>query len=118
MTTQRRLLRGLLRHFVSREFYRNTVVKADARVDAALDLLEYEEPTLLEWMTRGEGDQLLRAHTAAMTATILKSQQSGLPLEKVVHRLEGLTYRLMGAVAVESTMRARHDDLKGMVRDD
>lgn len=111
MSTSRQLLRRHLKPYVDEAFYLKTVTAADDVTDRSLDQIENEEPSLMEWVSVGQPIQdLLEAHSAAMMVALIRGQQQGLALDTVVHRLDGLTYRLATAIAVEATMRARAEE--------
>ena len=115
--SERRLLSRHLRHHVVPEYFQQTVAPADEAMDNALDQLETEEPSLLEWLGSEPTMRcLLDAHGAATFVALALSQSSGLPLDKVTRRLDGLVYRLVATVALEATMRARQEnaDLEGL----
>lgn len=120
--SSRRLLRRFLRPFVNDEFFSETIRPADRRIDAALDQLESEEPSLLEFLSHDEGIQkLLDAHSAATAFALSQGLQVKMPFEQIIKRLDQLTYRVLATVAVEATARARRENrefMKGFGNDD
>ena len=116
MGSPRRILRRLLKPYVPSNFYQGVVLKVDDRVDSALDLLETEEePALLDWLTIGDGEDLLRTHSASIKAALIEGSQRNLHIDAVMKRLDGLAYRMASTVAVETTYRVRGDEIGGLV---
>ena len=81
---------------------------ADHYVDSALAVLEWEEPTLLEWLAEDPHiNGVLRANATAMFALIMADQKRKFTWERTIKRLEALVYRTSVAIAWNAAMHER-----------
>lgn len=107
-STPRNVLSKLLKPSVSKRYYQNVIVPADRVIDSALDDMETEEPSFMDWLERNPDlDTLLSAHQAAVYRTITHGSASGVPIEKVIQRIDALTYRLTAAIALSAVRHER-----------
>lgn len=109
LTTQRRVFQRALRPYLSdQEPDMDEMKLADEELDASLSILDYEEPSLREWLSSDqEIMRLLKANTSAMHALIMTDYNKGFRLDYTVARLDALVFRVACAVAWKAALRER-----------
>jgi hypothetical protein len=84
------------------------VTVADSTIDESLVQLETEEPTLLSWLSNdAKVARVLRANAEATKLTIVRGLQTNTPLDTVLSRVDGLSYRASAALAMRAVQRDR-----------
>lgn len=87
---------------------RAAIAQADAYMDEALDAVDDEEPTLLEWLKNDpELEQLCWANRSVTYWLIRDGLKNGVPLSTMTYMLGALFSRVLAATAWRATMRAR-----------
>lgn len=87
---------------------------ADTYMDASLDVLENEEPSLLKWLDgNDEVDNLLKVNSMALYGVIEDALNGRRGLEHGVRRAQRVINRVVYAVAAQAALRERSVRLEG-----
>lgn len=104
----RQVMAQLLDSLDFREDIKDEVKLADYYIDEALDVLETEEPSLLEWIQTDEEVDRLRWTNRSTTYWLMMAQmKKQVPLEKIVGKVDNLFGRVLAAVAWRAVMKDR-----------
>ena len=79
------------------------IAAADQYVDDALDLLEYEEPTLMQWLENDRNTSAFKASMTAIYILLLKNRSA----EACAEQIGQVLTRLLYATSAEAVLSQR-----------
>lgn len=94
---------------------RREIELADTYIDDALDAVDNEEPSLLEWLSTDlDLSRLFFANRSTIYWLIVSDSQKGIPLGTTVQKIDALTSRLLAATSWRALMLARAEHREGL----
>lgn len=84
------------------------VQAADIWVDEALEHLERDEPSLLEWLEKDQAlNQALKANMTAIYQSVVNTANKGEPFESSLSRVNQLIFRMVAATSWRAALKER-----------